>query len=74
MRTVIQIECNISTCYSQRYHNFFVFVYVVKVSFGRRSQVADGHLGRAQMSNEVSHWPFRPGLKGPPWSQMANTS
>ena len=48
--------------------------YVVKVSVGHQSQVADGHLGRTQMSNEASHWSFRPRLKGPPWSQMANKS
>ena len=48
--------------------------YVVKVSIGRRSQVADGHFGWAQMSNEASHWSFRPRLNGPPWSQMANKS
>ena len=47
---------------------------VVKVIIGRRSQVADGHLGRAQMSNEASHWSLRPRLNGPPWSQMANKS
>ena len=47
---------------------------VVKVSIGRWSQVADGHLGWAQMSNEASHWSFRPRLNGPPWSQMANKS
>ena len=32
---------------------------------------ADGHLSQSQ---KASHWPLRPRLKGPPWSQMANTS
>ena len=52
----------------------FVMFHVVKGTIGRRSQVADGHLGRAQMSNEASHWSFRPRLNGPPWSQMASKS
>ena len=37
---------------------------VVKVSNGRQSQVADGHLSRAQMANEA----FRSRLKCPTWS------
>ena len=35
------------------------------------SQMANGHLSWSQ---KASHWPFRPRLKGPPWSQMANIS
>ena len=46
-------------------HKFIVWN-VVKAPIGRRSQVANGHLGWAQMSNETSHWSFRPRLNGPP--------
>ena len=52
----------------------FVQYCIVKVSIGHQSQVANIHLGWAQMSNEASHWSFRPRLNGPPWSQMANKS
>ena len=51
-----------------------VLKYIVKVSIGHQSQVANSHLEWAQMSNETSHWSFRPRLNGPPWSQMANKS
>ena len=41
------------------------------MAFSGWSQMADSHLSQSQ---KASHWPFRPRLKGPPWSQMANTS
>ena len=40
----------------------YLLDYIVKVSNGRRSQVANGHLGRPKWSL----WPFRPRLKDPP--------
>ena len=37
--------------YTDNDSRFKSLIYVVKVSYGRRSQVADGHLGRAQVAD-----------------------